>query len=97
MAVTRQDVDHVARLARLALSEDESAEMTTQLNRILAHVEMLQEVDTTDVEPLTHPFETRNVFRADEPRPSLTQADALANAPASAEQHFLVPDSGSAG
>lgn len=96
MAVTRQDVDHVARLARLALTEEEAAEMTTQLNRILAHVEMLRDVDTGGVAPLTHPFETRNRFRADEARPSLAQHEALANAPAQAEHHFLAPDAGGA-
>jgi len=91
MSITRQDVEHVARLARLALSEEETTEMTAQLNRILAHVESLNELDTAGIEPLTHPFETRNRFRDDAPQPSLSQDDALANAPASAEKHFLVP------
>jgi aspartyl-tRNA(Asn)/glutamyl-tRNA(Gln) amidotransferase subunit C len=91
MAVTRQEVAHVARLARLSLSEAETTDMTVQLNRILEHIDVLNEVDTSGVEPLSHPFDTRNVFRDDALRPSLTQEEALLNAPAAAEGHFLFP------
>lgn len=92
MAVTRQDVEHVAQLARLSLTEAETTDMTAQLNRILEHIDVLNELDTSGVEPLSHPFDTRNVFRDDAPRPSFTQEEALLNAPAAAEGHVLVPN-----
>lgn len=84
-------VRKVARLARLKLSEEEISRMRQQLNETLTYVELLNEVDTADVEPMAHAVEMTNVFRADEPQPSLTRAQALSNAPKSDGRYFLVP------
>ncbi len=82
---------HVARLARLELSEAERATLTAQLGAVLDYVEQLRAVDTTGVEPLAHPLPVHNVFRADEPAPSLSPDEALANAPARRGPFFAVP------
>lgn len=89
--LTRADVLKVARLGRLKLTEDEVADYTTKLGNILSYVDSLNEVDTTDVEPMVHAVELSNVFRGDEVAPSLPRAAALQNAPKTDGQFFLVP------
>jgi aspartyl-tRNA(Asn)/glutamyl-tRNA(Gln) amidotransferase subunit C len=91
MAISRKEVAHVARLARLALSEEEVALFEEQLSRILEHAQRVTALDTEGVEPTSHPVPLRNVFRADEPIPGLTQQEALANAPTPESGQFRVP------
>ena len=85
------DVRYVARLARLDLSEEEISKFQSQLGQVLSYVEQLKEVDVTGVEPTAHAQQVSNVFRADEPRESLAQKDALTNAPRSANGLVVVP------
>ena len=91
MAAVDIDVKYVAHLARLALSPAEERTMGAQLGNILGYIEKLKEVDVTGVEPTAHPFPLVNVTRPDEIRPSLSQEDALRNAPAQANGLFIVP------
>lgn len=91
MAVRRKDVEHIAELARLKFNEDELNNFTEQLNEILAYVEKLNELDTENVEPLSHPVEGNNVFRDDVVKPSIPTSEALKNAPEKDEQFFHVP------
>ena len=91
MSLELKDVRQVAKLSRLDLSEAELTAMATQLNRILDYVDALQEVDTDGVEPLAYPLPLQNVFRADEPTPSLPVEEALRNAPQRAGVYFAVP------
>ena len=81
MSLTRDEVKNVADLARLDLTDDELAAMTRQLGSILDYVAQLQQLDVAGVEPLAHALEVQNVFREDEPAPSLPVDEALANAP----------------
>jgi aspartyl-tRNA(Asn)/glutamyl-tRNA(Gln) amidotransferase subunit C len=90
-ALTREDVKKVAVLARLKLSEAEIDSLTTQMGKILGFVESLNEVQTDGVEPMVHAMELRNVFRADEARPSLPREESLKNAPKTDGKYFLVP------
>lgn len=85
------DVEHVARLARLALTDEERERFRRQLGLILEHAEKVREVAAADVLPTSHPVPTSNVFRADEPRPSLAHEEALAGAPESESGRFKVP------
>ena len=91
MAVTRKDVEHIAELARLKFTDEELNDFTGQLNEILAYVEKLNELDTENVEPLSHPVEGNNVFREDVVKPSISTEEALKNAPEKDEQFFHVP------
>ena len=91
MAITRDEVLHVARLARLALSEEEVERFSEQLNAILEAVGKVGELDLSGVEPTAHPLELANVWAEDEPRASLPQAEALANAPGREGGFFRVP------
>lgn len=91
MSLTRDEVAKVALLARLRLTPDELDTFTHQLSSIVDFVAQLQELDTTNVEPLAHGVEVRNVFRDDVRGPSLPRDAALANAPLRNEQSFLVP------
>ncbi|MGA7836626.1 MAG: Asp-tRNA(Asn)/Glu-tRNA(Gln) amidotransferase subunit GatC [Ignavibacteriaceae bacterium] len=91
MAVTRKDVEHIAELARLTFKDDELENFTRQLNEILAYVDKLNELDTTNVEPLSHPVEGVNVFREDIVKPSIDREEALRNAPERSELFFKVP------
>ena len=91
MAISRDEVLHVARLARLALTEEEVARFQEQLSAILEAVGKVAELDLVDVEPTAHPLDLVNVFGEDEPRPSLTREDALANAPDPEDGFFGVP------
>jgi len=85
------DIDHVAKLARVELTDDEKARMRDQLEVILEHAAKVGEVAADDVPPTASPIPQMNVFREDSPEPSLTHDAALANAPASADERFLVP------
>jgi aspartyl-tRNA(Asn)/glutamyl-tRNA(Gln) amidotransferase subunit C len=89
--ISRDDVAHLARLARLALTGDELDSFSGQLDAILEHVSRIQAVDVTDVEPTGNPLKAINVTRPDAVAPSLTQQQALAEAPRSAEGRFAVP------
>lgn len=91
MALTREDVLHVAELARLSLRPEEIETFTRQLNDILAYVEQLQQLNTQGVSPLTHVIPMANVFREDEVQPGLSRDQALTNAPAREADSFLVP------
>jgi aspartyl-tRNA(Asn)/glutamyl-tRNA(Gln) amidotransferase subunit C len=91
MSLSLDEVRKVARLARLELAEADLPRMAEQLNRILGYVDQLQQVDTDGVEPLAHPLPVRNVFRDDEPAPSLPLDEALKNAPARVGDYFGVP------
>jgi aspartyl-tRNA(Asn)/glutamyl-tRNA(Gln) amidotransferase subunit C len=91
MSLELDDVKKVARLARLEVPEADLPRVRDQLAAILGYVEQLREVDTAGVEPLAHPLPVANVFRDDEPRPSLPVDEALANAPARAGDYFAVP------
>jgi aspartyl-tRNA(Asn)/glutamyl-tRNA(Gln) amidotransferase subunit C len=89
--LTRDEVAKVALLGRLKLSAEELDRMTDQLARILEYVEILNEVDTENVEPMAHAIELHDVFRDDVSVPSLTREDALSNAPKTDGRCFLVP------
>jgi aspartyl-tRNA(Asn)/glutamyl-tRNA(Gln) amidotransferase subunit C len=91
MSIGRDEVLHVARLARLALTEEEVARFQEQLNAIIEAVGKVSELDLSDVEPTAHPLDLVNVFGEDEPRPSLSLEDALANAPDAEDGYFGVP------
>jgi aspartyl-tRNA(Asn)/glutamyl-tRNA(Gln) amidotransferase subunit C len=79
--LTRKDVDRIALLARLELSDTEKDLFIRQLTEVLEYADQIQAVDTTDVPPTSHVLSRQPVDRADEPRPGLTNAKALANAP----------------
>lgn len=85
------DVKYVAHLARIALTPQEEQKLGAQLGQILGYIEKLKELDVTGVEPTAHAIPMVNVMRADETRPSLSNADALRNAPATANGLFVVP------
>ena len=89
--IERKDVEHVARLARLALTDAELERVREQLNGILAYIEKLNELDTRDVEPPSHAVPLVNVMRDDESGPCLPREEALANAPDRAGEFFRVP------
>ena len=95
MALNRHEVEKVSLLGRLLLSPEELDRMTSQLAGIVAYVEQLAELDgelsAKQVQPMAHAVEINNVFRADEVRPSLDRAEALANAPQDDDQFYLVP------
>ncbi len=85
------NIDHVAKLARLALTPEEKAQFAAQLGSVLHHIEQLAKVDVTGVEPSAHAFAVHNVWQADAARPGLPVADALRNAPAQREHMIVVP------
>ena len=89
--ISLEDVAHVARLARLALTEAELETMREQLNAILAHIDALKAVDTTGVEPTSHAVPQFNVMREDEPRPCFPVEEMLASAPDRDGDFFRVP------
>ena len=89
--IDRRDVEHVARLTRLALTEPELERMREQLNSILAHLDTLRAVLTEGVEPTSHAVDIVNVMREDETGPCLSQDAALANAPDRSGELFRVP------
>ena len=91
MSVTKKDVEYIAELARLKFKEEELENFTHQLNEILSYVDKLNQLDTENVEPLSHPIENINVFRKDELKQSITTEDALKNAPDKTDKFFKVP------
>jgi aspartyl-tRNA(Asn)/glutamyl-tRNA(Gln) amidotransferase subunit C len=91
MSITPKDVEHVARLARLELSNAEKDQFTEQLNAILKYAEKLNGLDTDNVEPTSHVLPIKNVMRADEKRPSLPIEKVLLNAPDEEDGQFKVP------
>jgi aspartyl-tRNA(Asn)/glutamyl-tRNA(Gln) amidotransferase subunit C len=91
MAITREDVLHVAALARLEIPESDVDGVQDQLGAILEAVGKVSELDLSDVEPMTHPLDLANEWAEDEPRPSLPREEALANAPDSSDGAFRVP------
>jgi len=91
MALSEKDVQYVAKLARLEVTDQEVGKYTQQLANILDYVEQLNKLDTTNVEPLTHPLDVKNVFRPDVVKPSLTQREVLSNGPEVQSGHFKVP------
>ena len=91
MSITIQDVEQIAKLARLEFTREEKEKLTHQMNQILTYMEKLNEVDTTSVEPLSHVIELNNVFRDDVVRPSSPRQEMLRNAPDHTEEFFKVP------
>jgi aspartyl-tRNA(Asn)/glutamyl-tRNA(Gln) amidotransferase subunit C len=89
--ISRDEVAHLARLARLALTDAELDSFAGQLDAILGHVSQIQAVDVTGVEPTGNPLTDVNVFRSDVPEPCLTQEQALAEAPKAVDGRFAVP------
>ena len=92
--IDRDQVLHVARLARLSLSDDEVERMTGEMSSILDHIEKISALDLQDVPPTSHVVELENVLRADEPRPSLSREVALDQAPDADGRGFRVPSPG---
>jgi len=92
--IDREQVLHVARLARLRLTEEELERMTGELADILQHVEAIQALDLDDVEPTTHVAPLENVLRADEPRESWPRERVLEGAPDASDEGFRVPSPG---
>jgi aspartyl-tRNA(Asn)/glutamyl-tRNA(Gln) amidotransferase subunit C len=91
MKLSREQVEHIAQLARLALSEEEKALYQGQLSAILDYFERLQELDTEAIPPTATVLPLRSVMREDEPRPPMDRGDILANAPAAEDGCFQVP------
>jgi aspartyl-tRNA(Asn)/glutamyl-tRNA(Gln) amidotransferase subunit C len=91
MSVTIRDVEYIAELARLRLTDDEKAVYAGQLNSILAYMEKLGTLDTSEVEPLSHVLDATNVMRDDVVTPSLPAEKVLGNAPDRTEKFFRVP------
>ncbi|MRN56949.1 Asp-tRNA(Asn)/Glu-tRNA(Gln) amidotransferase subunit GatC [Paenibacillus monticola] len=91
MSITTKDVQHVAKLARLQLSPEEEATFTEQMNAILQYAEKLNELDTDNVKPTTQVLQVSNVMRDDVVKESLSQEEALLNAPEDEDGHFKVP------
>ena len=91
MTITRADVQHVARLARLGLDDEEMDRLTSELDHILDAMEALRQLDTSAIPPTAQVIPLRNVMRDDRPRPSWPVDEVLENAPATRDQQFLVP------
>jgi aspartyl-tRNA(Asn)/glutamyl-tRNA(Gln) amidotransferase subunit C len=94
--IDRAQVEHVARLARLALSEQEADAMARELSGVLEHIEKISELDLADVPPTSHVTDVTAPMRDDEPRPCLPREKALEQAPATEDGGFLVPSPGAA-
>ena len=91
MKITREEIENVAVLARLELTEDEKDTLTGQMDAILAYVEKLNELDTSGIVPTSHAVPMENAFRDDLPTPSIGIENALGNAPDRVEGFFRVP------
>jgi len=91
MKITREEIEHIALLARLSLSEEEKDLFGSQLSSILGYMEKLDELDTKNIEPTSHVLPLRNVMRDDLPVPAIPREDALLNAPSHTERFFRVP------
>jgi len=90
-AISRDDVAHLAKLARIEMTPAELDHMANELEQILGAVKRVQEVATSDISPTSHPLSMSNVFRDDVVKPSLTNEEALSGAPAKSEERFKVP------
>lgn len=91
MKITKEQVEHVAKLARLAITEQEKEIFSKQLSSILTYFEQLNELDTSKVEPTSHVISMQNVLREDRVKDSLPREEALAGAPEASEEFFRVP------
>ena len=91
MALTPDQVRHVAVLARLGLTDEQVAKLASELSGILEHIEKISELDLSDVEPMAHAVDVTNVARPDENLPGLTQQQALQNAPEAEDGAFVIP------
>ncbi|MBF0495372.1 MAG: Asp-tRNA(Asn)/Glu-tRNA(Gln) amidotransferase subunit GatC [Deltaproteobacteria bacterium] len=91
MKISRAEVEHVAKLARLSLTEDQYTIFTPQINNILEYIEKLNELDTANVPPTSHAIPLSNAFREDEVKPSIGLDLTLANAPEKEGSTFVVP------
>jgi aspartyl-tRNA(Asn)/glutamyl-tRNA(Gln) amidotransferase subunit C len=91
LPISKKDVEHIGLLSRIDLSEEEKERFTEQLVRILEYIEKLEELDTSDVEPVTHAVALQNVLRPDEVKPSLPADEGLAAAPDKKGSFFKVP------
>ena len=89
--ITKEDLATVAHLSRLSIAKSEEDALMKDLNDIVAYVDKLSDLDTTDISPTTYALPMENVFREDEPRPSISREDALMNAPQAEENYFKVP------
>lgn len=89
--ITKQDVEYVAGLAQLELDEATKERLVEELGEILGYMDKLNELDTSDIEPMMHVLEITNVYREDEVEPSLDRDAALLNAPKNDGEYFLVP------
>ena len=91
MSVSKKEVEKIAGLARLHITEQEKEKYTTQLNMILKYMEQLNSIDTSNIDPISHPFDLTNVVREDKVEPSLPVDEALKNAPDRSGDYFKVP------
>ena len=91
MKITTEMVDYISVLSRLKLPEEEKEKMTGELEQIIAYMDTLNALDTSAVEPMSHVFPVKNVFREDEVVPSFDRAELLKNSPQPDEEAFLVP------
>ncbi len=91
MKIQKETIKKIAHLARLELSEDEETQMSSDFEKILDWMQQLNELDTTDVEPLIHMHSNVNVFRADVAKNNITKEEALYNAPQKNKDYFMVP------
>ena len=91
MKITNEMVDYVSELSRLRLDEQSKEKMRGELQQIIAYMDVLNTLDTTGVEPMSHVFPVKNVLREDEVRPSMDRGELLKNAPAADDEAFLVP------
>jgi aspartyl-tRNA(Asn)/glutamyl-tRNA(Gln) amidotransferase subunit C len=89
--ITREEVQHVAKLSRLSFTAPQEERLTEQMNSILTYMEKLNQLDTAGVAPMTHAIQLQNVFRTDDVHDSLEREQSLANAPASDGVNFVVP------
>ena len=89
--ISREEVEHVARLARLHFDEDELARLQPELSKIIGYVEQLSELELSGLEPTSHAVPLKNVLRADEPVTGLTQEEAVGNGPSVERGQFIVP------
>src|SRR3972149_4678806 len=91
MAISREDVEHIAKLARLQLTEEEVKRFQIELGKIIEYFDQLKKLDTENVPPMTHAVPIENVLREDQVKESLLQEEALQNAPEKKESYFQVP------
>jgi aspartyl-tRNA(Asn)/glutamyl-tRNA(Gln) amidotransferase subunit C len=91
MKVSKNDIEYIAKLAKLKFDDGEAAKMQDEMNKILQYVDKLNELDTSGIEPLSHVIDLKNVDREDAVNQTLTSDDILGNAPAKTEKFFRVP------